>query len=235
MSYPLEKLPTIPDNLEVMDPAKALPYMMAFMKNTLIEGLSNVHRLAPQISSSHPSFKPFMEYIRRLCDTLALHFQADELFFRAPAIVKALSTSCCPSTGSTRKNLDKLRDLAELYSKTPSLYSPSTIRASLSFGPEMVKIMRQHICAVNCEKLSKIGAEPLRALILDNIRWFESNSDICFTVPFILAHHDPSTSKLWPVVTDGSKQMLPSLIQQYIQCWSLAPYHPITRQPQVLV
>ncbi|KAF8893904.1 hypothetical protein BD779DRAFT_1669423 [Infundibulicybe gibba] len=229
MTLPLQVLPTIPDNLEVMDSRHSLRYLNTFMKNTLIYGFNRIFQLSPLISGSHPAFQAFLKYVQCYCDILKSHLEGDAMFFTsAGENKKTLRDILGPHSVPKIANNEVLDSLKEIqqsipaWSKSPASYSCSGFQNMLGFGTRMAIDMRQQVSAIDGDLLVKaISHEELQKKIKEHMEWLASRTDIAFLIPyvmsgfhntrpatlrkrnrFVLSHHDPQTSKTWPAVTE---------------------------------
>ncbi|KIJ65771.1 hypothetical protein HYDPIDRAFT_109780 [Hydnomerulius pinastri MD-312] len=235
-SYPLPLLPSTSVDINAIDSREALPCLMAFMKNTLIRGLNRIFAFSPQVSASDPKLAPFLDYSRSVIKLLDLNLQGDYIFFTSnsagESLEKALGPACNPDFIRVRDQLAALDDVLGEWIKNYSLYSVDSLREYLTFGPLMVSCMQSQLRALAFERISAaVSDKDLREMIQVNVEWFASQSDISFLLPFVISHHDPSTSPYWPTVHEQGTEALPSLLKQHQECWQFAPLDPLTRLP----
>ncbi|EGO00868.1 hypothetical protein SERLA73DRAFT_159508 [Serpula lacrymans var. lacrymans S7.3] len=239
--FPLPMLPSIPDNLDSLDSRKALPFLMAFMKNTLIRGLNNVHQVAPLLNSNNPRTIFFLKYITSLCKLLRTHLEGDRLFFSlalpgGKALRDIVSIDCHPDLTFVHKALDQVESKLDAWTKNPASYCSLTLRQGIEFAPTMIVKMQVQLNLLSFDYISSlISDKDLRPMIQANMEWFASHSDITFLLPFVISHHDTSTSPHWPTITEQGAAALPSLIKEHAGCWEFAPIDPLTKQTNPMV
>ncbi|KAH7921286.1 hypothetical protein BV22DRAFT_1038858 [Leucogyrophana mollusca] len=236
LSYPLPALPSVPEDLDSIDSRKALPYVMAFMKNTLIRALNNIYRAAPLLATDGANIRAFLEYVRCVCTLLRVHLEGDHLFFTSTAHGLPLTTTvgpaCNPDDLSIHDSLTQLNATLTTWSQDPAvLYSADALRQALAFGPHLVNCMQTQLAALSFDSLSSaISDKDLREMIRDNVEWFASNSDTSFLLPFVISHHDSNTSPHWPTIHEQGLKALPTLMREHAGCWQFAPIDPMTKQ-----
>lgn len=235
LAYPLPVLPSIPDDLEHLDSRHALPHLMALMKNTLIRGLNRVHACAPLVNVSHPALLPFLDYVRSLLAQLDAHLEEDAIFFSANALAEVATTEANPDTKSIRESIISLMNLVSAWILDESNFCSSALCAGLSFGPPLVATMQAQIRALTPTLLSSIISHPdLLELIGASVGRISERSDMTFLLPFVVSHHDRTTSTHWPKIPGGFVEMFPTLILNRPGCWQFAPYNPLTNETQSL-
>ncbi|KAH7907881.1 hypothetical protein BJ138DRAFT_1158960 [Hygrophoropsis aurantiaca] len=235
ISYPLATLPSIADNLDDIDSRKALPYLMAFMKNTFIRALNNVYQAAPLIPKDPAIIRAFLDYIKCICALLQTHLDGDHLFFTSTScgvpLVKAIGPACNPDTLPIKDSLAQLTRVIVSWNENPRAYSPDVLRSAVGFGLRLARDMKAQLASLTFDRLSSaVSDKNLRDMIRDNVEWFAAKSDITFLLPFVISHHDSSTSRHWPPIHDQGLQALPNLVQEHAGCWRFAPVDPLTRE-----
>ncbi|KAG1871837.1 hypothetical protein DFJ58DRAFT_741976 [Suillus subalutaceus] len=236
LTYPLPVLPSIPDDLEHLDSRHALPHLMALMKNTLIRGLNRVHDCAPLITVGHPTLLPFLDYVRSLLAQLDVHLEEDALFFSANALAEVATTEANPDTKTIRESIMSLTSLVSAWILDESKFCPSALCEGVSFGPLLVGIMQAQIRALTPTLLSSIISHvDLLELIKASVSRISERSDMTFLLPFVVSHHDRTTSTHWPKVPEGCIEMFPTLILNHPGCWQFAPYNPLTNETQSFI
>ncbi|KZT23597.1 hypothetical protein NEOLEDRAFT_1069281 [Neolentinus lepideus HHB14362 ss-1] len=236
MSFPLDTLPVLPDDLESMDPFTVLPQLMALMKNTLIRGMNNIHQIAGVINPLHPDLRHYLRYVECYCDILKMHFQGDNVFFTKPVcsgkpLMVIISPACNPSTELFQESLEHLHKLVRNYVENPSAYSGSAVRDCLTFGPKMIEQMKAQIEAIEIDELRRhVSTENIISMIQESIDWFAENTDVAFMAPFVLTHHDPATSRYWPPITPDGQSKLPAVLKVHEGVWQFAPFDAVTRE-----
>jgi hypothetical protein len=236
LTYPLPVLPSIPDDLEHLDSRYALPHLMALMKNTLVRGLNRVHACAPLVIVGHPALLPFLDYVRSLLAQLNLHLEEDSTFFSANALAEVATTETNPDTTTIRKSIISLTSLVSAWILDESNYCSSALCEGLSFGPPLVTVMQAQIRALTPTLLSPIISHlDLLELITASVGRISEHSDMTFLLPFIVSHHDRTTSTHWPKIPEGCVDMFPTLILNHPGCWQFAPYNPLTNEIQSLI
>ncbi|KAG2123049.1 hypothetical protein BD769DRAFT_1359969 [Suillus cothurnatus] len=236
LTYPLPVLPSIPDDLEHLDSRYALPHLMALMKNTLVRGLNRVHACAPLVIVGHPALLPFLDYVRSLLAQLNLHLEEDSTFFSANALAEVATTETNPDTTTIRKSIISLTSLVSAWILDESNYCSSALCEGLSFGPPLVTVMQAQIRALTPTLLSPIISHlDLLELITASVGRISEHSDMTFLLPFIVSHHDRTTSTHWPKIPEGCVDMFSTLILNHPGCWQFAPYNPLTNEIQSLI
>ncbi|OJA12853.1 hypothetical protein AZE42_02430 [Rhizopogon vesiculosus] len=235
MSYPLPLLPSIPDNLENLDSRHALPHLMALMKNTLIRALNRIHACAPLITIGHTALPSFLDYVRSLLIHLNIHLEEDATFFSTNPLAEIATSETNPDTNVIRESIVSLLSLVSDWIEDESIYCPSALSDALSFGPRMVADMQVQIKMLTPMLLSSIiSHSDLLELITDSVSRSSERSDLTFLLPFVLSHHDRTTSAHWPNIHKDGIEMLPTLILSHSGYWQFAPFNPLTREIQSL-
>ncbi|KII95768.1 hypothetical protein PLICRDRAFT_34711 [Plicaturopsis crispa FD-325 SS-3] len=234
MSFPLDTLPTVADDLQTMDSRQVLPPLMALMKNTFVRSFNTIHCIAPLLDASDPKLAPFLEYIRGILEILCVHLEGDIDFFSG--LDGVLQGPKDPRYIMERLSSfvhDFRRDVLA-WMQDPSLYTPSAVEKHLDTAPVMVKLMRSQLEGLTYDCLeSRMSNEDLRAKVEENMIWFAERCELSFLFPFILAHHDRGTSVHWPAVSAEAEAAMPTLVEQHSECWEFAPYNPLTRKAQI--
>ncbi|KAI6046414.1 hypothetical protein EDC04DRAFT_2558078 [Pisolithus marmoratus] len=237
--YPLPLLPTLSCDIYAIDSREALPCLMAFMKNAFIRALNHVYAISVRFSSGDPRILHFMQYAKSVVELLQVHLEGDRLFFSADfdgqALTDILGPDCYPDFSGVTEALITLGGVLTQWIKVPSTYSASVLREHLHFGFSMVLLMEAQMKYLTFERTSAaVSDDDLRRMIHANIEWFTSHSDMSFLLPFVISHHDPSTSSYWPPVQEQVIQALPTLLKEHEECWQFAPFDPLTRLPVVI-
>ncbi|KAG2153420.1 hypothetical protein DEU56DRAFT_775420 [Suillus clintonianus] len=236
LTYPLPVLPSIPDDLENLDARHALPHLMALMKNTLIRGLNRVHACAPLVLIGHPAVLHFLDYVRSLLVQLDVHLEEDATFFSGSALAEIASSEANPDTQTIRERIISLTSLVSTWIKDESTYCSSALCEGLSFGPLLVSLMHAQIGVLTPTLLSSIiSHSDLLELITGSVGRISERSDMTFLLPFVLSHHDRTTSTHWPRIPEGCSEMLTTLILNHPGCWQFAPFNPLTHETQNLI
>lgn len=236
LSYPLTVLPSIPDDLENLDSRHALPHLMALMKNTLIRGLNRVHACAPLVIVGHPALLPFLDYVRSLLAQLDVHLEEDATFFSTNALAEVATTKANPDTKTIRESIISLTSLVSAWILDESNFCSSALCEGLSFGPPLVAVMQAQIRALTPTLLSSIISHlDLLELITASVGRISERSDMTFLLPFVVSHHDRTTSTHWPKIPEGFLEEFPTLILNHPGCWQFAPYDPLTHETQSLI
>ncbi|KAG1764924.1 hypothetical protein EDD22DRAFT_845626 [Suillus occidentalis] len=236
LTYPLPVLPCIPDDLEYIDSINALPHLMALMKNTLIRGLNRVHAYAPLVIVGHPALLPFLDYVRSLLAQLDVHLKEDATFFSSDALLVIATTEANPDTKIIRESIFSLTSLVSAWILDESKFCSSALCEGLAFGPMLVVIMQAQIRALTPTLLSPIISHlDLLELITASVKRISERSDITFLFPFVVSHHDRTTSAHWPKVPQFCLEMFPILLLNHPGCWQFAPYNPLTHEAQNLI
>ncbi|KAG2118230.1 uncharacterized protein F5147DRAFT_604346 [Suillus discolor] len=236
LTYPLPVLPSIPDDLENLDSRCALPHLMALMKNTLIRGLNRVYACAPLVIVGHPALLPFLDYVRSLLTQLNVHLEEDATFFSANALAEVAATKANPDTKTIKESIISLTSLVSTWIMDESDFSSSALRERLSFGPALVTVMQAQIRALTPALLSSIISHlDLLELIAASVGRISERSDMTFLLPFVVSHHDHTTSVHWPKIPEGCIEMFPALILNHPGCWQFAPYNPFNHEAQSLM
>ncbi|KAG1740771.1 uncharacterized protein EDB91DRAFT_1081859 [Suillus paluster] len=236
LTYPLPLLPSIPDDLENLDARQALPHLMALMKNTLIRGLNRIHACAPLVIIGHPALPPFLDYVHSLLVQLDVHLEEDAAFFSANALAEIATSDANPDTKTIRESIISLTSLVSTWINDDSTYCSSALCDGLSFGPPLVVVMQAQIKMLTPTLLSSIISHlDLLELIKGSVGRVSERSDITFLLPFVVSHHDHTTSTHWPKIPEDGIETLPTLILSHPGCWQFAPFNPITRETQSLI
>lgn len=236
LTYPLPLLPSIPDDLENLDTRHALPHLMALMKNTLIRGLNRIHACAPLVIIGHPALPPFLDYVRSLLVQLDVHLEEDATFFSANALAAIATSDANPDTQTIRESIVSLTSLVSTWINDDTFYCPSTLCDGLSFGPALVAVMQAQIKTLTPTLLDSIISRlDLFELITSSVNRVGERSDMTFLLPFVVSHHDHTTSTHWPKIPEDGIEAFPTLILSHPGCWQFAPFNPITRETQSLI
>ncbi|KAG0694746.1 hypothetical protein DFH29DRAFT_814997 [Suillus ampliporus] len=252
LTYPLPLLPSIPDDLENLDTRHALPHLMALMKNTLIRGLNRIHACAPLVIIGHPALPPFLDYVRSLLVQLDVHLEEDATFFSANALAAIATSDANPDTQTIRESIVSLTSLVSTWinvgvslsfrsqfitrEQDDTFYCPSTLCDGLSFGPALVAVMQAQIKTLTPTLLDSIISRlDLFELITSSVNRVGERSDMTFLLPFVVSHHDHTTSTHWPKIPEDGIEAFPTLILSHPGCWQFAPFNPITRETQSLI
>ncbi|KAI0259216.1 hypothetical protein BC834DRAFT_641529 [Gloeopeniophorella convolvens] len=228
--FPLPMLSTTPIDLESIDSRQALPYHLAFMKNTILRAFNNIHVQARQLRPEDSRLGAFLEYVMGTCDVVALHVLTDERLFRIPVIAgvaleKLLDPECVQDMRRVLDGAERLQKLARKYSKHPEEYDGRKITGYLSFCEEFAARAWVQVRAVDPSRLVGTYSEAdMRRGLKQITDWFVCQSDPAFLVPFIYSHHDRETSQSWPKVSHASRITLPCLAKKYAKSWELAPF-----------
>ncbi|KAI0256427.1 hypothetical protein BJV78DRAFT_465404 [Lactifluus subvellereus] len=228
--FPLPMFATIPVDLESIDSRHAIPYHLAFMKNTILRGLNNIYTLACEIRRDDPRLGPFLQYIAGYCDVLVLHINMDERLFRAPVIAdsaleKVLGKNCVQDMRRVVRDAELLKGLAQEFAQHPGNYNGCTIIEQLSFGNEFAARSWTQLHSIDVRRLESAYSEAeMRRKLREVIDAFVHQSDIAFLIPFIRSHHDRKTSLYWPAISPKSRMIVLCLAKTYARSWELAPY-----------
>uniref|UniRef100_A0A0W0EX63 Uncharacterized protein n=1 Tax=Moniliophthora roreri TaxID=221103 RepID=A0A0W0EX63_MONRR len=226
----LEIFPVDSTALASKDASNYLLYMNTLMKNVLIRALSRITEFAPSMNGNNIKFEAFVGYVVNFCDMLR-----DEMFFISPnkqgvKLVDVLGPACNPrNTDKLEAALDELRKGADQWKMVNSIIRDSADTLS-NFAKVMMGTMTGQRSAIQNSALKIVEDEELRNMILENIKWIQSKSDITVLLPFILAHHDAVTAPEWPTMADDSTKELPHIIEVHAEWWQFAPFDPITRE-----
>ncbi|KAJ2916309.1 hypothetical protein MD484_g4108, partial [Candolleomyces efflorescens] len=237
--YPLTLLPVVADDLNTMDSRVGLRYQTSFMKNALIRALNNIYEQAERISDGeNQDFKPFMAYCQIVGDMLRLQYDGDNLFFVGCGTGKVSLDEILGGAWTRNAYWKRIPDTLKIwdarlrdYLENPATYRATDLRALLEEmeGP-LTKGLFGLIEVVTPEVISQnFGDEEMQIMIGEHILWLSSNSDLTVLLPFCTSHHDPSTSKFWPVITEEGLAALPGLAEQHASQWALAPFDPVKR------
>lgn len=212
---------------------------MAFMKNAFIRALNHVYETSFQLQPGDSRVQHFIHYAKSAIELLRVHMEGDCLFFttctEGQSLVEALGPTCCPDAEHVIEALVTLSDTLAKWMKNPNSYSADVLRDHLSFGHILVACMHAQIDYLSFHRLSAtISDADLRQMIHTNVEWFASNSDISFLLPFVISHHDPSTSSYWPPIRKEGIEALPVLLKAHEDCWQFAPFDPLTKLPTVV-
>jgi len=221
-------------NLDSMDSRYAVRYHLAFMKNTVLRALNNIHVRALTLPRDDPRLRAFFEYIVGLCDVLVLHVDTDKDLFREPVIAgvaleKLLGEGCVQDMRKVVKGAKKLKKLAQKYVKRPGRYDGSRIIARLSFAEEFSARSWAQLHSFDGSGLVlACSEEEMRHGIRRIITSFLERSDATFLVPFIHSHHDRKTSTYWPPINSEDRMTVPCLAKVHSGFWELAPFDVLT-------
>ncbi|KAH9979081.1 hypothetical protein BGW80DRAFT_1282818 [Lactifluus volemus] len=227
---PILQVTMIEVNLQSMDSRHAVPYHLAFMKNTILRALNNIYTLARELQYDDPRLEAFLQYISGTCDILVLHIHEDERLFRAPVIAeialeKVLSDGCVQDMRKVIRGAEDLKSLAQQYKKSPCNYSGDEIIEYLSFGNEFAARSWAQIHSINVRRLEDAYSEAeMRLGLQEVIDAFVCQSDAAFLVPFIHSHHDRTMSTSWPSISPEGRMTVACLAKTYARSWELAPY-----------
>ncbi|KIM45059.1 hypothetical protein M413DRAFT_328441 [Hebeloma cylindrosporum] len=202
------------------------------MKNALIRGLNAIYAVAPKIKASHPAFQHFLEYIEVVCEMIMLHLQGDEVF------LESLSQKCTGYRWVANKNitslqnpLNALRQLVSEWKRNGNSYQASRLQSSLSSMEDLlVDVLRKQVAKLRGDALPEsVSNSDLHSLIIGNMIWLGTNSDISILLPFCMSHHDPRTSQFWPPITADAIAAMPELVKAHPNIWKFAPFNPVTK------
>ncbi|KAF8259445.1 hypothetical protein EI94DRAFT_1707107 [Lactarius quietus] len=246
--FPLPMLATIPVDLESMDSRHAVPYHLAFMKNTILRAFNNIYTRARELRRGDARLEAFLEYVAGLCDVLVLQIRADERLFGSPVIIdvaleKLLNEGCIQDMRKVMQGAERLKKLAQKYAKvgvactTSSTlaaaeaeqllgdYDGREIVAHLSFSEEYAARSWAQLHSLDLGRLEEVCSDvEMRRGLRQIIDSFVRQSDVAFLVPFIHSHHDKETSHHWPTVSPEGRLTLPCLAKMYAKSWELAPF-----------
>ncbi|KAG6837795.1 hypothetical protein H0H93_016163 [Arthromyces matolae] len=209
------------------------------MKNALIRGLNNLHNLAPRVLDNHRV--PFLRYASVVCDILYLHLKGDQLFLsRTNSQGKSL-LACSTIEANINQDLSqllaatsKLRNNIKSWLNAPDSYAPVHLQRSLDAIAALILagMTNQRLVLDKDNLIQYCPTEAeIREMIHENLLWLTSEITISILLPFVLSHHDPSTSAYWPAVSPQGRQLVPGFVDQDSACWYFAPFDPITGQP----
>ncbi|KAJ8521190.1 hypothetical protein ONZ45_g2099 [Pleurotus djamor] len=214
MSYPLQALPTKPEQIATMDhfsSRERLKLEMAFMKNVFAQALNTLHKVAPAVEASRSAFVPFLDYAGLTSAFLLLHIEGDGAFHRhepsenGKTIQSVLGNACNPPTDGIVGEVKKLQAMIETLRK---------------------------VAAIDSKKLAEqFSEEALNKMMFDNMTWFGQQAGVEALIPYIISHHDTATSKHWPCIPPEALAALPELVKKNSACWQFAPMHPTTKAP----
>ncbi|KAI9510923.1 hypothetical protein F5148DRAFT_480612 [Russula earlei] len=228
--FPLPMLKTIPVDLDSMDSRYTVLYHLAFMKNTILRALNNIHAHARKLQPDDPRLSGFLEYTAGCCDVLALHIHTDQRLFRAPiladvALEKLLSDGCVQNMDKVLKGANRLKKLAKKYARDPGEYNGDRFVTRLSFGVEFAARSWAQLHSIDATLLESACSEAeMRDCLRRIIASFLDQSDAAFLIPFIHSHHDRETSKHWPSISPEVRMTIPCLAKVYSRSWELAPF-----------
>jgi len=221
-------------DLDSMDSRYAVRYHLAFMKNTILRALNNIHTHALTLPLDDPRLRAFFEYIVGLCDVLVLHIDTDKDLFHTPVIAgvaleKLLDKGCVQDMRKVLKGANKLKKLARNYAQRPERYNRSKIIAHLSFAEEFSARSWAQLHSIDGSRLASVcSEEEMRYGLRRIITSFLEKSDAAFLVPFIHSHHDRKTSTYWPPFSSEDRMTLPCLVKVHSRSWELAPFDVFT-------
>ncbi|KAI6098792.1 hypothetical protein EV401DRAFT_2278615 [Pisolithus croceorrhizus] len=239
VEYPLPLLPILSCDIYAIDSRKALPFLMAFMKNAFIRALNHAYTISMRLPSGDPKILHFLMYAKSVVELLQVHLEGDRLFFTTcsdgRSLTDVLGPDCYPDFSGVTEALITLGSILAHWTEVPSTYSSSILQEHLHFGLSMVSHMRDQVEYLTFERISvAISDDDLHRMIQANIEWLTLHSDMSFLLPFVISHHDPSTSSYWPPVQEQGIQALPTLLKAHEGCWQFAPFDPLTRLPVVM-
>ncbi|KAI0033457.1 hypothetical protein K488DRAFT_84898 [Vararia minispora EC-137] len=230
MVFPLAVFPTTSVDLMSIDARDALPYEMAFMKNTLLRGLNGAVAHGTSLSSSDASLKSFLTYVGELCGIILTHIEVDEHFFRETKkrgiiLEHVLGPSCVPDLLEVRESIAALKRFIVECLSNPPMYDGQTLLSKLDFAEKLRDAWGAQLDAVNPSRLiPSLDDTEVREMTREIIAYFTSKCDHAFLVPYILSHHDPATSMHWPQTTPQNWAALSQVMPKYAGCWDFAPY-----------
>ncbi|KAH9963812.1 hypothetical protein BC827DRAFT_91554 [Russula dissimulans] len=220
--FPLPMLKTIPEDLENMDSRYTLPYHLAFMKNTILRALNNIHAHASELQHDDPRLVPFLEYIVGFCDVVVLHIHTDECLFRNPVVTgvalgKVLGEGCTQNMEKVLKGVTRLKNLAKKYVKHPGDYNGQKIIARLyDFSEEFSARSWAQIHSIDVTHLMSVCSETeMRHRLQQLVASFLGQSNVAFLIPFIYSHHDRETSEHWPTMNREVRLTIPCLAKEH--------------------
>jgi len=217
-----------------MDSRYAVRYHLAFMKNTILRALNNIHTLALALPGDDPRLRAFFEYIVGVCDILVLHIDSDKHLFRTPVIAgvaleKLLGEGCVQDMRKVAKGAYKLKKLARKYAEGPEQYESSEIIAHLSFAEEFSARSWAQLHSIDVNRLlSDCSEEDMHHGLQLIMASFVEKSEAAFLVPFIHSHHDRKTSTHWPPIGTKDRIVVACLAKVYSRSWELAPFDVFT-------
>lgn len=221
-------------DLDSMDSRYAVRYHLAFMKNTILRALNNIHTHALTLPHDDPRLRAFFEYIVGVCDVLVLHIDTDKDLFHTPVVAgvtleKLLDKACVQDMGKVTEGAMKLKELAWKYAKRPELYKASRIVARLSFAEEFSARSWAQLHSIDGSRLVPVcSEEEMRHGLRRIITSFLEKSDAAFLVPFIHSHHDRKTSTYWPPISSEDRLTVRCLAKVHSRSWELAPFDVFT-------
>lgn len=228
--FPLPMLATIPVDLESMDSRHAVPYHLAFMKNTILRAFNNIYTHARELKRGDARLEAFLEYVAGFCDVLVQQIRADERLFGSPVIIdvalqKLLNDGCIQDMRKVVQGAEQLKKLAQKYAKLPGDYDGRKLVAHLSFSEEFAARSWAQLHSLDSGRLEEVCSEvEMRRGLRQITDSFVRQSDVAFLVPFIHSHHDRETSHYWPTVSPEGRLTLPCLAKTYAKSWELAPF-----------
>ncbi|KAH9040837.1 hypothetical protein EDB84DRAFT_985424 [Lactarius hengduanensis] len=228
--FPLPMLATIPVDLESMDSRHAIRYHLAFMKNTILRALNNIHTHARELRRGDARLEAFLQYVVGFCDVLVLQIHADERLFGSPVVIdvaleKLLNEGCIQDMRKVVQGAEQLKKLAQKYAKLPGDYDGHEVVTHLSFSEEFAARSWAQLHSLDCGRLEEVCSEvEMRRGLRQITDSFVRQSDVAFLVPFIHSHHDKETSHYWPTVSPEGRLTLPCLAKTYAKSWELAPF-----------
>jgi len=221
-----------------MDSRYAVRYHLAFMKNTILRALNNIHTHALTLPLDDPLLSAFLEYIMGLCDVLVLHIDTDKVLFytrviAGVALEKLLDEGCVQDMRKVVTGAKELKELAREYAERPELYDGSEIIARLSFAEEFSARSWAQLHSIDASRLVLVcSEEDMRYGLCYIITLFLERSYAPFLVPFIHSHHDRKTSTYWPPIRAEDRMTVPCLAKVHSRSWELAPFDIFTGREQ---
>ncbi|KAF8482500.1 hypothetical protein DFH94DRAFT_367616 [Russula ochroleuca] len=226
---------SIAGGLDSMDSRYAVRYHLAFMKNTILRALNNIHTHALTLPrDDDPRLRAFFEYIVGVCDVIVLQIDTDKHLFRTPVIAgvaleELMGEGCVQDMRKVVKGANKLKELARKYAKRPERYESNEIIARLSFAGEFSARSWAQLHFVDGRRLaSACSEEEMRHGLQGIIASFLEKSDAAFLVPFIHSHHDRKTSTYWPPISSEDRITVACLAKVHPRLWELAPFDVFT-------
>ncbi|KAI6131248.1 hypothetical protein EDD17DRAFT_639444 [Pisolithus thermaeus] len=81
VEYPLPVLPALSCGIYAIDSRKALPSLIAFMKNAFIRALNHVYTISMRLPSGDPNILHFLMYAKSVVELLQVHLDGDRSIF----------------------------------------------------------------------------------------------------------------------------------------------------------
>lgn len=79
VEYPLPVLPALSCGIYAIDSRKALPSLIAFMKNAFIRALNHVYTISMRLPSGDPNILHFLMYAKSVVELLQVHLDGRAL------------------------------------------------------------------------------------------------------------------------------------------------------------